>query len=56
MRRRKREDGFDFLYGGKFVRVLIAVFYSNKDFIFEKRTANFIRRYKIAYFYVKIGL
>ena len=25
------------------------------DFIFEKRAANFIRRYKIAYFYVKIG-
>jgi len=26
------------------------------DFIFEKRAANFIRRYNIAYFYVKIGL
>jgi hypothetical protein len=26
------------------------------DFIFEKRAANFIRRYKIAYFYVKIGI
>src|SRR3954464_14992415 len=25
-------------------------------FIFEKRAANFIQRYKIAYFYVKIGL
>jgi hypothetical protein len=26
------------------------------DIIFEKRAANFIRRHKIAYFYVKIGL
>jgi hypothetical protein len=26
------------------------------DFIIEKRAAKFIRRYKIAYFYVKIGL
>jgi hypothetical protein len=25
------------------------------DIIFEKRAANFIRRYKTAYFFVKIG-
>jgi len=26
------------------------------DFIFEKRAANLIRKYKIAYFYIKISL
>jgi hypothetical protein len=35
---------------------IVLVFTLTLDIIFEKRAANFIRRYKMAYFYVKIGL
>ena len=35
---------------------ILLVFTLIMDIIFEKRAANFIRKYKIAYFYVKIGL
>ena len=37
-------------------KLLVLVLTLTLDIIFEKRAANFIRRYKIAYFYVKIGL
>jgi hypothetical protein len=37
-------------------KLIVLVHRLTLDIIFEKRAANFIRRYKIAYFYVKIGL
>ena len=37
-------------------KLLVLVPTLTLDIIFEKRAANFIRRYKIAYFYVKIDL
>ena len=37
-------------------KLIVLVITLSLDIIFEKRAANFIRRYKIAYFYVKIGL
>jgi hypothetical protein len=36
-------------------KLIVLVLTLTFDFIFEKRAAKFIRRYKIAYFYVKIG-
>ena len=35
-------------------KLLVIVFMLKQLFVFEKRATNFIRRYKIAYFYVKI--